>query len=288
MRTGVEHPHQEFFEPWREYRRQHYARSDPGLGARKRRAVVTMVHDEAVFLPIWLRYYSRFFGPADTFVLDNDTTDGSTDRDGFVRVPVAHDRVDHTWMAHTLSEFQHELLDRYDVVLVTDVDEILAPLPEWGDLGAYIDRMNEEFVNPLGYEILHLPDREPPLDLNRPVLDQRGHWFANDAYDKPTLATVPMTWVPGLHKSADDRHNYDPDLRLIHLHRMDYDLCRARHALRARRAWETEDASEGWAGYNRIHEGEAFQRWFLQDSGFEDVGIHIVCERIPPAWRGTV
>jgi hypothetical protein len=285
---GIEHPHQEFFEPWREYRAQHYANSDPGPGPQKRRAAVTMVHNEPVFLPIWLGYYSRYFSPDDIYVLDNDTTDGSTDGGGFVRIPVAHDSVDHEWMARTLSGFQNELLERYDVVLVTDVDEIVAPLPEWGDLGAYIDRMNEEFVNPLGYEILHLPDREPPLDLRRPILDQRGHWFANDAYDKPTLATGPMTWVPGLHKSADGRHNYDPDLRLIHLHRMDYELCRHRHRSRSGRAWAPRDAGEEWATYNRIHEGDEFEHWFFEDSGFEDVGIHIVCEPIPPSWKGVV
>ena len=188
----------------------------------------------------------------------------------------------------TLAAFQHDLLGRYDVVLVTDVDEILAPLPEWGTLGAYIDRLDEEFVNPLGYEVLHLPDREPPLDLSRPVLDQRGYWFANDAYDKPMLATVPMTWVPGLHASADGRHNYDPDLRLIHLHRMDHSLCRARHAERARRAWNDADLDRDWASYNRVDEGAEFDRWFLTDSGFESEGIHIVCEPIPASWRGLV
>ena len=56
------------------------------------------MHNEAVFLPLWLRYYSRFFAPEDIYVLDNETTDGSTERDGFVRIPVAHDAVDHTWM----------------------------------------------------------------------------------------------------------------------------------------------------------------------------------------------
>ena len=289
------HPHDEFFAPWREARAQRYGSAErpprsrlPWRRAKKRRAVVTIVHNEAVFLPIWLRYYSRFFSADDIYVLDNDTTDGSTQGPGFVRIPVPSDRVDHVWMAETLAGFQHRLLERYDVVLVTDVDEIVSPLPEWGTLGAYIDRLDEEFVNPLGYEVLHLPDREPALDPGRPVLDQRGYWFANDAYDKPMLATVPMNWVPGLHKSADGRQNYDPDLRLIHLHRMDYELCRARHSDRARRPWNDRDLDEGWAGYNRVDAGEEFERWFLTDSGFEGEGIHIVCEPIPASWKGLV
>ncbi len=94
-----------------------------------------MVHNEPFFLPIWLRYYSRFFAAEDIYVLDNDSTDGSTDRDGFVRIPVSHDRVDHTWMVRTIEELQHELLERYDVVLVTDVDEIVIAHPRAGRPG---------------------------------------------------------------------------------------------------------------------------------------------------------
>ena len=73
------------------------------------RAVFTMVYNEPVFLPIWLRYYSRFFAPDDIYVFDHQSTDGSTSGGGFVRIPVTHDTVDHTWMVGTLQAHQHEL-----------------------------------------------------------------------------------------------------------------------------------------------------------------------------------
>lgn len=288
------HPYEEFFEPWREARRERYAAIEAATSKRalrrarrrKRRALLTIVHNEAVFLPIWLRYYARFFRPDDIYVLDHETTDGSTDGKGFVRIPVSHETVDHTWMVRTIEAHQHELLGRYDVVLTTDVDEIVAPPPEWGTLGEYIDRFDEEFVNCLGYEVLHLADREAPFDPSRPVLEQRGHWFANDAYDKPLLASVPMRWTPGFHSSADGRSNWEPDLRLIHLHRMDYELCRERHRARLARDWNRRDLEQGWATYNRIVEDEAFERWFYEDSSFEEKGIRIVLEQIPASWRG--
>ena len=75
------------------------------------------------------------------------------------------------------------------MVLVTDVDEIVTPTPEWGTLGDYIDEFAEWFVNCIGYEVLHMADREGPYDPGRPILDQRGYWFANGAYDKPALAS---------------------------------------------------------------------------------------------------
>ena len=241
-----------------------------------------MVHNEPVFLPIWLGYYSRFFAPGDIYVLDNETTDGSTNRTGFVRIPVAHDSVDHRWMVETIEQVQRDLLDRYDVVLVTDVDEIVAPVPVWGTLGEYLDRFDEEWVNCLGYELMHTLD-EPPLRLDQPILDQRRHWFFNDA-TASGIGHGPAARKPGFHGRADQHFNLDPDLRLVHLHRMDREICRERHRMRMRKPWAPEDADRGWAIHNRLTDEEEFERWFAGDSGF--AGIAITLETIPAPWRG--
>ena len=86
-------------------------------------------------------------------------------------------------MARTIGEHQARLLDDYDVVLVTDVDEIVAPAPDFGTLGDYIDRFEESFVNCLGYELLHLADREGPYD-------PRGRCCASAATGLPTTSTT--------------------------------------------------------------------------------------------------
>ena len=275
---------EEWFADARLWRKWRYASYEPGRSPRKRGAVLTMVRDEGVFLPIWLRYYSRFFAPEDIHVLDHETSDGSTDGGGFVRIPVSHDSVDMTWMMETVTEHQHDLIDRYDVGLVIDVDEIVAPDPRWGTLGDYIDRFDEPFVNCLGYELLHLRDEEPAYDPNRPVLEQRGHWYPNDDYDKPALATEPMAWKPGFHRRADDGFSLDPDLRLIHLHRMDYDICLTRHRRLSARTWSAETTASGWAAHNRVTDEQEFERWFTEESS--DTNIGIALERIPEAWRG--
>jgi hypothetical protein len=268
IHESLEHPYEVFFKWLRQSRAERYASWRPGMGVDKRRAVQTIVQNEAVFLPIWLRYYSRFFAPDDIYVFDHQSTDGSTSGSGFVRIPVTHDTVDHTWMVGTLQAHQHELLERYDMVLTIDVDEIVLPTPEWGTLGQYLDRFDEEWVNCLGYEILHLKDREAPLDPDRPILEQRGYWFANAPYDKPALATVPMEWEPGFHMRSDRQLNLDPDLYLVHLHRMDYEICLARHRWRRDRSWNRRDLDAGWAVHNRITEEEAFQRWFYEDDSW--------------------
>ncbi|MEK6326339.1 MAG: glycosyltransferase family 2 protein [Actinomycetota bacterium] len=292
-----EHPYVVFFESLRRVRGERYASWKPGMGTEKRRAILTIVQNEAVFLPIWLRYYSRFFASDDIYVLDHESTDGSTSGGGFVRIPVTHETVDHTWMVRTIEAHQHELLQRYDMVLTTDVDEIVAPNPEWGTLGQYLDRFDEEWINCLGYEVLHLKDREGPFRMDRPILEQRGYWFANSAYDKPALASVPMTWEPGFHMRSDRRLSLDPDLYLIHLHRLDYDICLARHRWRRERSWNQRDLTAGWAVHNLIADEEEFKRWFYEDDNWksaldEDNGdpkesAGIVLEEIPAVWRGA-
>jgi hypothetical protein len=275
-----------WFDDIRRTRLRHYASRpapDPG---RRTRALITMVHNEPVFLPIWLGYYSRFFAPQDIYVFDNQTDDSSTERDGFVRVPVRQSRVDHTWMLNTIQALQHELLERYDMVLVTDVDEIVAPDPSWGTLGEYLDRFDEEWVNCLGYELLHVRGEEPPLVLDRPILSQRHYWYYNDAYNKAALASVPMEWTPGFHGRTDGSYALDPDLRMIHLHRMDYEICLERHRTRSRKRWARRDARRGWASHNRIVDEAEFERWFYEDAYFER--FEVKPERIPEAWRGLV
>ncbi len=136
-------------------------------------------------------------------------------------------------------------------------------------------------MNCTGYEVLHLKDAEPPLALDRPIFEQRRHWYRNPGYDKPLLATVPMSWVPGFHTRTDNQRNPDPGLRLIHLHRMDYGICLARHRARQEREFDQEDVDTGRGYHNRIVEESDFERWFYEDSCFEMMGIHIHPEPIP-------
>jgi hypothetical protein len=278
------HPLAPWFNYWREERRKHYAGREPA--APRTSAVVTIVQNESLLLPIWLGYYSRFFAPEDIYVLDHDSSDGSTDGDGFVRVPVSHKTFDNTWMLNTMEEHQRRLLERYDVVVAVDVDEIVAPTPSLGTLGDYLARFDEEWVNCLGYEVLHERDREPPLDPRRPVLDQRSTWFAAAAYDKPAIATAPLDWRLGRHGRADYQFNGDPDLRLIHLHRMDYDVCKQRHERWRNVRWNKRDLREGWATHNRLTEASEFDRWFYEDSGLAN--YELVPEPIHEVWKGLV
>jgi hypothetical protein len=252
---------------------------------KKSRAVVTMAQNENIFLPLWWKYYSRFFAEEDIYILDHETTDGSTSGPGFVRIPVSHPVVDWGWHRDMLQQQQHRLIENYDMVLCTDVDEIVAPDPATGDLGDYMDRFSADFVNCTGYEILHCRETEEPLNVYQPILEQRSRWYHNPAYSKPLLATVPMHWHGGLHSRVDGQTSPDPALYLIHLHRVDYEICLQRHQQRMSRPWNKRDVDEAWGYQNRITEAARFERWFYEDSC---AGVPILPEQIPARWVGVI
>jgi hypothetical protein len=128
-------------------------------------------------------------------------------------------------------------------------------------------------------------ETETPLDFSRPILQQRAHWYFNPVYSKPLLATVPMQWHGGLHTRVDGRTAEDSSLYLIHLHRVDYDICHHRHCQRSSQAWNQRDIDERWGYQNRITEAEQFRHWFYNDSCS---GTPISVERIPDKWRDVV
>ncbi len=241
-----------------------------------------MVYNESVMLPIWLRYYSRFFAPEDTYIIDHGSTDNSTDGDGFVREIVPSEIVDVVHQRNMVQQKQHDLIGAYDTVLYTDVDEFVVPSPESNiNLGEYIDKFQSEYVNCNGYEILHIKD-EAPLDVTRPIMEQRSRWFSNDAYmSKPLLTRIPMEWDLGCHSTPKGKRQ-DTSLYLIHLHRVDYDLCLSRHKQIAARPQNQKDLDNGWADHRRIVDPQSFEQWFYTSSGAWN------SQPIPDEWKQVI
>src|SRR5579863_4682892 len=114
-----------------------------------------MVHNERVFISIWLKYYSRFFAPEDIYVLDHDTTDGSTDAKGFNRLQVHRDNFDSVWQRDVVQSMQHYLMRDYDLTLFCDVDEIVMSDPRVGNLGKYMDAFKGDYATCQGCELIH-------------------------------------------------------------------------------------------------------------------------------------
>jgi hypothetical protein len=241
-------------------------------GAR-RHAAFTIVHNEPVMLPLWLDYYGRHFDPDDLYVLDHDSTDGSTaDLDGRCHVVPVHREAafDHHWLKSTVEQFQEFLLRSYDAVLFAEADEfVLADPRRYPGLDAYIAGLTRPAARCLGFNVVHQPG-EPPLRPDAPLLTQRRYWHASLIYSKRLLSRIPLRWSDGFHheyNAPDDPP--DPELLLVHLHRVDYEMSLARHRAAAARDWNEADVVNGFGAQNRIVGASEFDEWFYRGADLD-------------------
>lgn len=273
-------------EEWSELDRREVAVEEPGVYAARPRAVFTIAQNEPRFLPLWLRHYRRHFDPSDIYVLDHDSTDGSTARlgDSCHVVPVHHDRIfDQMWLQGTVANFQSFLLRSYAAVLYAEVDEFVLPDPaRYPDLGAYIDDLREPAVTCTGYNVVHHPDEgELPLRFDEPVLRQRRYWYPSVKYSKRLLSRIPLSWNVGFHEEfSAPTAAPDPDLYLLHLHRVDYDYCLARHQKAASGNWNEEDLQFNLTWHQRVVDPDEFRKWFYEGEDLDGAAPEVIPDRV--------
>jgi hypothetical protein len=267
----------------------------------KRIALFTIIQNEDFFLNIWLEYYKKYFPIEDIYVLNHNSTIESclkilksAKESGVNVIPVHRDfSFDHAWLRTTVENFQRFLLKSYDYVMFVEIDEIVAPDPSRYKLGIHqyiLDAFNDSSVNVLrcvGFNVEHTPATEPDMDLNSSVLSQRSKWRRSYIYDKPLISNIPLEWVNGFHwlttmKTPPVR----PDLILIHLHKMDYGLCKKKHAESAKRKWSKYDIETLQGDHNRIDSGVEFEQFFFGGNRHQEVDNYLV--DIPPHFKGVV
>jgi hypothetical protein len=206
-----------------------------------RLAAVTMVYNEAEYLPVWLRHYAAAVGAAHCHIVDHGSTDGSTDNLGAAnRLRLPRSPHDDARRARFISTYCAALLTWYDAIIHTDVDELVVPDPRrFASLPACAEAA-PEVASAIGFNLLHLPAEEPPLDFSHPIGPQR-HWaWFTSAMCKPVLIRRPVTWSPGFH-SADAPLAFH-NLYLIHLRYADRATAFARLARTRAMPWATLDA----------------------------------------------
>ena len=74
---------------------------------KKECAVFTIVKNENYFLPIWLKHFKKFFKSEDIYVLDHQSTDGSTEDLDVNVIPIFNDLTfDHQWLINQVEKMQ--------------------------------------------------------------------------------------------------------------------------------------------------------------------------------------
>ena len=209
----------------------------PPAGERPRIAVVTMVYNEPVYLPIWQRHYSRQVGAENCYVIDHGSDPGlGVDHPGVQTIRLPRSPFDPILQYTFAERFCASLLCWYDWVLFCDADEILVADPAVApSLAEYCRRPLPEVVTAIGLNVQHLPAEEPDFDPSRPVLQQRRWAFAASSMCKPLLIRRPVVWPGGAH-SADAPVAFD-HLYMFHLRWFDMQQGLIRLAKTRSMAW---------------------------------------------------
>ena len=196
---------------------------------KKQVAVFTISYNEKYWLPVWVRHYiQQGFNPFDIYVLDNASTDGSTVQlRGCHRYIIDHERNlnwDHQWLVHVVMSFQKLLLDKYDYVVFAEADEFICVDPKVGmNLRTFIDAMDQESVDIPYLILIHdIINKEPSLDLSKPILGQRSLWLDNIP-GKSLITRVPQVSRVGFHENHPMGSHIE-ELRIVHARWADRDI----------------------------------------------------------------
>lgn len=191
-------------------------------------AVLTMARDEGDLLSLWVAHYARHVGIDNLIVLDDSSVDGSTDGLGCTvhRVPPLKGGLDFEPVRMRLMNgIANGLLAAYDYVVFVDVDEFLvtdpALFPTFPDL--LEARGRPETLGVIGLNVLHVPSAEPaPLDLGRPLLEQRRFAKFTPLMCKPSVKRINAGWAISSH-ALKAPYAIDPELFMLHLKFADRD-----------------------------------------------------------------
>jgi Methyltransferase domain/Glycosyl transferase family 2 len=240
----------------------------PFENGKRKCAIFVMVKNESVFLPIWLKYYSRYIDGKDIYVFDHRSIDGSVQnclknyKFNVIQLdyPLSFD---HVWFKFVADTVQKKLIDHYEYVIFTDVDEIILPdVNKYRGLDDYIQKLDKNYVRCIGYELIHVPHKEKPYDASESVLSQRRFWYYTHWYNKTLISNQPLNWEIGFHEVPNLESDFDRDLMLIHLHKLDFDLCWKNSFERARLKWPLEDIINNRGWQNRLTDIDKFRDYY--------------------------
>jgi hypothetical protein len=224
-------------------------------------------------------------GIENLIVFDDGSVDGGTDGLACTvhRLPGFAPGRFETSRIRLVSGVAQGLLESYDAVIFTDVDEFLVPDPAKYDglLDLLRSREDVAVLAPLALNVIHLLGQEAPLRDGTAVLDQRSYALFAPGMCKPSIKRVPAPWAAASH-GIRAPYSIDPDLVMFHLKFADVDLLRAASARRgavvaldgrgrkttwAKGANELVGALEGVAARFEVQGSQEFEPGAIELSG---------------------
>lgn len=239
-------------------------------------AVICTVYNEAKLLPLWLTYYGLLFGLQNLYLVDDGSTDGSTDNLGAVNViRIDQPEIDQELRCRDISFFHNAVLRHYDAAIYVDIDEFLVVDPLLGmDLKAFIQRTPLEHFNAIGLNVLHNTPSEPEYTPSLGVLEQRRFVQFERAYCKQLIHKAPAFWSIGFHNTTSPVA-MAAGLYLFHLRAMDLEISRTRIRGRNQLEWSKQSLSRNLGWQNRLDEDAYLSRFFIFDSALFEAALPV-------------
>lgn len=183
-------------------------------------AVITMARDEGPMMRRWVRHYAAQVGADHLVVIDDSSSDGSTDDLGcpVLRIPPLRKRGFEPGRMGLLAGISAGLLEAYDAVMFCDVDEFVVADPRKHEtlrhfLAARPD--HPPALGVLGLNVVHDVPREDAMRDDEPILGQRRLAKFVPLMCKPSLKFEAAPWA---HASHGIRCRYEIDRELFMFH----------------------------------------------------------------------
>lgn len=215
----------------------------------KKIAAITMLRNDEFFLRKWVEYYGAQLGRDNIYVyfdgLDQEIPDFCK---GVSCVKNEHVDCD----VHTgdklrisfLSQQASALLDSYDMVIGTDVDEFLIPDPATGlNLVEFLSQPafdGYDCISGLGIDVGQKLGEEAAIDASEPFLSQRQYAKLSTRYSKASVLCTKAGWGSGFHRVKGHNFHIVKDLYLFHFGCIDLDRIKARMS-------DSEKVANGWS-----------------------------------------
>jgi hypothetical protein len=212
-------------------------------------AALTIVRNSDRFLKRWISYYGAVFGRENLYVIFDGTDQ---------KLPQESEGVTVHWFDHTpmkraagdrqraswASGLAKKLLNTYDIVIGTDVDEFLLIDPSLDfSLSSYLLSIDlPPSLSALGMDVACNRNYEGVFDWDKPFLGQRQYCQISDRYTKACVLSRPLRWGSGFHRVKGTGFTIDPSLFLFHFGSVDEQVV-------LNNADDPEKKAMGWASH---------------------------------------
>lgn len=211
--------------------------------------LLTMQFEEEIFLPIYLRHYSKYFLPENIFVIDHGSSRNIVPP-GINRIYIPRDRpFSEGSRLELIKSISHGLLEYYDCGMYTDCDELIS-----------LEGINDQSL--LSNEITYVAGFEVFIGNAEHSSYLLG--LINPCECKPLIFTKTPTWTAGFHCSSAIPNSIS--IPMAHIRYLD--PISARERLKSRqKVYETLN--------NREKDLMVDYHWSLGDSELNDFYSHL-------------